>query len=569
MRSRRTRGESASCLDGVWPALPPWSERTIPQMFENTVRQHPKRPAVVTNEREWTYEELAGEVQRAADALRQLNIGAGDRVGLWLPNSLEWIVSNLAIASVRAVCVPINIRLRAREVDHILRTSAPVALLTTESFLTNDLFAIAEALLESSALQSPRIRSARYPSLRTIVAVEGSRRWTTAYGDLLHGQDGRRSPQHDQSASATPVDEVVNVFWTSGSTGEPKGARTSHETLENVWNVSHVFGLSAEDRCLLACPLFYVAGYYWSMLAALTHGAAILPLQHFTPEEVFDAIETHRATTLFGVASWHLRLLQHSRFSNCDFSSVRVGYSGGAALPMHALERLYSRVGFERFFSVYGMTETSGITTITLPQDKLEAVAGTIGYPLPGFALKYVDPATGDAVLPGAIGELCVRGRLVMKGYEGLTKEQQEAHVTRDGWFKTGDLVTRAADGRHRFRGRIKDVIKVGGENVNSAEIESVLRSHPAVSEAAVFGVPDDFRGEVVGAVIATNCDLSEEGLRAYCRRELAPFKVPRYVLRLEALPITSTGKVAKAELRAKVLAYVESLRDRGVEADA
>jgi fatty-acyl-CoA synthase len=215
----------------------------------------------------------------------------------------------------------------------------------------------------------------------------------------------------------------------------------------------------------------------------------------------------------------------------------------------------------ETFCTVYGMTETSGITTMTRPEDAVADIVSSIGFPLPGFKLRYVDPQTHTDVPPGEVGELWVCDQLVMKGYERLIPRTGEEYMTRDGWFKTGDLLVRDADGRHRFFGRIKDIIKVGGENVSASEIELVLREHPAIRDAAVFGVPDESRTEVVAAVIAADSDLTFDDVRDYCRTKLAPFKLPRYVLQVDELPTTSAGKVAKAQLRGIVLEHVASLR--------
>ncbi len=537
--------------------IPGWEPETIPELFARTCREHGESEAVVDGERRWTYAELAADVWRIASALLELGVEPGDRVGLWLPNGEDWIACNLAILQVRAICVPMNSRLRPREADHVLKGSAPRVLITTESFLSNSYLDMLEQLIEPGERYGRAIRSSQYPALRQVIAVEGSRPWTHDLETLLEGQPRTLGAQLEELAAAASVEDPANVFWTSGSTGAPKGAVVSHEALGNVASYSRILDCDGRDRFLIPCPLFYTAGYYWGMLAAILNGACMVPGRTFAPEETLELIERERATTLIGVASAHLRLLDCPDLERRSTESLRVAYSGGAQLPAATLWRLKEALGLDLLFNLYGMTETAGITTITRPDDGVEEAAASIGFAMPGFELRYVDPDSGADVEPGSAGELWVRGPYVLKTYYAATPEEIESSFAPGGWFRTGDLIRRDETGRHFFAGRIKDIVKVGGENVAAQEVEGVLREHEAVRDVSVLAVPDAERTEVVAAALVAREPLDPAELSDYCRPRLAAFKVPRHFVQLPELPQTVTGKVARVELREIVMAAI------------
>jgi acyl-CoA synthetase (AMP-forming)/AMP-acid ligase II len=491
---------------------------------------------VVCGEVRWTYVELDERVRRFAAALLELEVEPGERVGL-LPNGAEWIVANLATLAIGAVCVPINARLRAREIDHVLRTSPIAVLVTTEAFLSNRYLDLLEELIAPAERGEGTVASAAYPSLRRVVAIDGAREWTVDAETLLGGAD---------------PDDAANVFWTSGSTGLPKGVVTSHRVLGNVWNVTEVLGVTAADRCLVPCPLFYVAGYYWCLLGPIMRGACAVVQRDLTPEETLELIEVERATTLIGVADAHRRLLGVARGSGRDTSSLRAGYVGGGKLSEAEVGEMRD-LGLDPLCCVYGMTETGGITTMTDRDASVTEIATTIGRPLPGFELRFVDPASGEDVPPDAPAELWVRSPFDLVGYEGAAPRDPGE------WFATGDLVERDADGLLIFAGRSKDVVKVGGENVTPTEVEEVLREHDGVAAVAVVGVPDPSRSEVTAAVLVLSEGVDDGEIVAFCRARLAPFKVPRHLVRVEQLPHTATGKVARAEVKALATAAAES----------
>jgi fatty-acyl-CoA synthase len=316
--------------------------------------------------------------------------------------------------------------------------------------------------------------------------------------------------------------------------------------LDNIWNYAQQLDHSHEDRCLAATPLFYTTANYWVMLVALMHGACILPLLEFTPDEVLTTIDREKVTLVVGIPNQFITYLNHPRFGSYSLQSVRRIWSGGAMLPLELAEKLVEGFELDSLHQVYGMTETGGITTVTPADLGLEEMVATVGRPLPGFELRLVDPSTGENVGPGREGELWVRSPYNPPGYYGMSAHDSSAYFADGGWFRTGDIMAHDERDNYFFRGRIKDMIKVKGENVAAREIEIVLFSHPQVVQAAVVGVPDPVRNEAVVAFIQTNGACDEDDILELCRSRLAPYKVPTKVIFRDNWPTTGTGKIQK-----------------------
>lgn len=524
------------------------SDQTIPELFARVCAAHAESSAILTPTTRLTYDGLRRRVVQAANALSSRGVRAGDRVALWLPNSPEWIVCALAITHVGAVCVPVNTRLRAPEVAHVLSTSGASLLITTDSFRSTPFLDICAGLLGEAGGGEVALPTPDYPRLREVVAIDGVRPWTTDWSRLLSGcrDDDWLDPVAAAIGRARP-DDPVAMFWTSGSTGRPKGSLASHRVLGNIAAYVQIMRLTSDDVCLVSCPLFYVAGFYWCLLAPLSVGAAIRPLAHLTPGEIIDAIADERATVLIGIANAHRQLVDHPDFGHRDLTALRAMYSGGGALPVDVVRRLRSVFELDVFCTVYGLTEAGGIATMTPVSDSSELAAASIGFPLPQFDIRVVTPGTREDAVEG---ELLLRTPYLHVGY--VPGEP----VRRSDWFATGDLVRRESSGRLYFRGRTKDVVKVAGENVSPLEVESVLLAHPGVRDACVAGVPDPIRGEVVAAAVvadpnaAGGVTIGPEDILSYCKSRLAPFKQPRTVVVLDQLPSLPTGKPARTEIR-------------------
>ncbi len=515
---------------------------TIPRMFARTVAKHAERPAVITDDECWSYRDLDHQVAKAANALYKLGIRAGDRIALWLPNSVDWIVTSLAIASVRAIIVPINIRLRPQEVEAVLTQAEVSTVITTEAFLTNRLLDLLESLIGPTTDYTTELHTPRFPHLRRVLTTAGHRNWSTNWPQLLSEADSERLPAVQAAIEAAHAAEPVTVFWTSGSTGLPKGSISSHAILGNVASFCSIMKIDEHDRCLISSPLFYVAGFYWCLLAPVHAGACMVPMSLFTAAETLDAIERHRATVLIGIAHWHRRLLEEPDLDQRRLDSLRAMYAGGGALPPKAIQTFLDLFRLSVFCTVYGLTEAGGIVSMSPAGDAVQQISDSIGYLLPSFELRCVDPTTGADVPAGQVGEAWLRGPYLHLGYVG---QEQDGET----WLRTGDLVSEDRDGRLHFRGRCKDIVKVGGENVTTDEIETVLRQHPAVVDCAVIGLPDARRGEVVGAAIVAP-SATPEAIRTYCRARLAPFKVPQAIVMLPALPLTPGGKPDRGAIR-------------------
>jgi fatty-acyl-CoA synthase len=549
---------SSESNSSVWPTLPPWDPQTIPQMFESTAQRVPNRPAIISVDGYVSYGELARDVHRLATAFLELGVEPGAKIALWLPNYPEWVVCNLAIAAVGAVTVPLNARFRERETERVLKAADISILITTDSFLSNHYLDIVSTLVPEALLaRDEDIRSDRFPALRRIITVRSNCSWSINYEELLEGGSGDVSDELRRRISAGNIQDPVDMFWTSGSTGEPKGAVISHAVLENIWNYNHILGYTEDDRSVVATPLFYGTGHYWCMLTSLMCGGAMVLLREFTPEEVLTAVEREKATTLVGSPTTFLGFVTALESVGADTSSLRLAWVGGAHFPLSLAQDMKRLMQIDVVGQVYGMTEVAGIATMTRPSDTLEDVASTVGYPMPGFELRLVDPDSGMTMEHGP-GELWIRSHMNLLTYYGMPEAEVATYFAGDGWYRTGDILERDANGRYRFASRLKDILKVGGENVSTSEIEQVLVSHPRVHQAIVVGIPDKKRGEVPAAVIQAVGDVTESELRDWCKARMAPFKLPRqYVFRLE-MPTTTTGKIDRPGLKAELLKQFE-----------
>ena len=540
--------------DNPWHQIPDWRPQTIPQMFEKSVEQFPNNLAIISVDGEVSFTQLARDVHRLANALIKLGVEPGEKIGLWLPNFPEWVVCNLAIALVGGVTVSLNARFRERETERILKSADIAILITTDSFMSNRYIDIVSSLVPEALNSIDKdIESENFPLLRRIITVRSSCTWSLRYEDLLESESGVLSDEIYERISLGNVQDPVDMFWTSGSTGEPKGALISHAVLENIWNYIHIYGYTESDRSVVATPLFYGTGHYWGMLTSLMCGSSMVLLREFTPDEVLKAIEKERATTIVGSPTSFLGYVTTLRSVDFDTSSLRLAWTGGAHFPLDLANDMKNLMKIDIIGQVYGMTEVAGIAIMTRPIDTLEDVTSTIGYAMPGFELKLVDIETGQCIEIG-IGELWIRTHMNLLSYYGMSIEESATYFPGDGWYRTGDILERNSSGRYRFLNRLKDVIKVGGENVSCSEIEQVLVSHPNVHQAVVFGVPDLKRGEVPGAVVQVDGIATEEELNNWCKSNLAPFKIPRHYLFQSEIPLTVTGKIDRPKL--KVVLY-------------
>ncbi|NDZ79273.1 AMP-binding protein [Streptomyces sp. SID10853] len=507
---------------------------TIGANLDRAVAAFPGREALVDvpSGRRWTYAEFGAAVDELARGLVGSGVGTGDRVGIWAVNCPEWVLVQYATARIGAIMVNINPAYRAHELEFVLRQAGISLLIASAGHKGTDY----RALVGEVRGNCPRLRSVHYigdPSWDELAAAAGP----VALDEAL-----------------LSCDDPINVQYTSGTTGFPKGATLSHHNiLNNGFFVGELVGYTEQDRICLPVPFYHCFGMVMGNLAATSHGACIvIPAASFDPEATLRAVEQERCTSLYGVPTMFIAELNHPDFASYDLSSLRTGIMAGSPCPAEVMKRVVSEMHMAEVSICYGMTETSPVSTQTRRDDDLGRRTGTAGRVLPHLEVKVVDPATGVTVERGEPGELCTRGYSVMLGY--WEEPEKTAEVIDAGrWMHTGDLAVIRADGYVQIVGRIKDMIIRGGENVYPREIEEFLYGHPKIADVQVIGVPDERYGEEVLACVIPRDPADPptlDGIREFCRDRLAHYKIPRGLRILDAFPMTVSGKVRKVELR-------------------
>ena len=523
------------------PADVPILEETIGANFERTAAAHPHVDALVevATGRRWTYSELDDEINTVARGLMAAGLAAGDRIGIWAPNCVEWVLVQFAAAKIGAILVNINPAYRTHELAYVLEQSGLSMLVSATSFKFSDYAAmVAEVRPEASALQQ--------------VVFLGTDDW-----DRLRESAAQISVEQLAARQAGLSNtDPINIQYTSGTTGFPKGATLSHRNiLNNGYFVTGQIRLGPGDRLCIPVPFYHCFGMVMGNLGCTTHGATIvIPAPGFDPGLTLDAIESQRCTGVYGVPTMFIAMQNHADFAARDLSSLRTGIMAGAVCPVEVMKRCIEDMHMAEVAIAYGMTETSPVSCQTLIDDDLERRTASIGRAHPHVEIKIVDPDTGETVDRGEPGEFCTRGYSVMLGYWREADKTAQA-IDSDGWMHTGDLAVMRPDGYCNVVGRIKDMIIRGGENIYPREIEEFLYTHPDVEDAQVIGVPDDTYGEEVCAWIRMKANrepLDAAALRNFASGRLAHYKIPRYVHLVDEFPMTVTGKIRKVDMRAE-----------------
>jgi len=510
---------------------------TIGENFNRIAATHADREALVDRPsgRRWTYAELHRDVLALARGLLRLGIGQGDRVGIWAPTSPDWTLLQYATAEIGAILVPLNPAYRTSELAYVVNHAGIRLLVAAASFRTSDYAAmISEARPDC-------------PGLRWVVLL-GSAGW-----HALHDRAGDTRALAARQALLSP-DDPINIQYTSGTTGHPKGATLSHHNiLNNAHLIGEVLGYTERDRICVPVPLFHTFGMVIGNLGATSHGACLVyPAPGFDPAATLAAVAQERCTSLYGVPAMFIAELAEPGFDGYDLSSLRTGIMAGAPCPVQVMKQVVDRMGMTDVTIAYGMTETSPISVQTRAGDTLDRRVSTAGRVHPHVEIKIVDPETGVTVPRGTPGELCTRGYSVMLGYWQEPGKTAEA-IDAARWMHTGDLAVMDADGYINITGRLKDMIIRGGENVSPREIEEYLHTHPDVADVHVIGVPDARLGEEIMAWIRLHPGarpMTAADVRAYAQGQLARYKIPRYVRIVEDFPMTASGKVRKVDMR-------------------
>ena len=509
----------------------PLRGETIGEAWSAIVEEHGTREALVSRAQgiRWTYEELDAEVERCARALLAAGVAKGDRVGIWAPNCAEWVIVQFATARIGAILVNLNPSYREHELEYALRQSGCSLLVHARGFKDAD--------------------------YRELLAGIETRPRTVGLDDEWDALLETLAPVEDLRVRETELqfDDPINIQYTSGTTGFPKGATLSHHNiLNNGFFVGEVLGYSPADRVCLPVPFYHCFGMVLGNLAIVSHGACIvIPGETFDPRATLEAVDAERCTSLYGVPTMFIAELADPALQTVDLSSLRTGIMAGSPCPIEVMKRVRAEMHMPEVTICYGMTETSPVSAQTSRDDPVEKRVSSVGRVHPHVEVKIVEPSTGEIVQRGESGELCTRGYSVMLGYwddDAATR----AVIDDARWMHTGDLATMDDEGYVNIVGRIKDMIIRGGENIYPREIEEFLYTHPAIADAQVVGVPDERYGEIVCAwvLLRTAGDLDEEALREFCRGKIARFKIPELVRFVDAFPMTVTGKVQKFKMR-------------------
>ena len=527
---------------------------TIGQNLDKTVARFPDREALVSvpQGRRYTYAEFHAGVEEVARGLLTLGVAVGDRVGIWSPNRAEWVLLQYATAKIGAILVSINPAYRAQELAYALKQSGTSTLVLAPRFRQADYLAMLTEV-------APEIPALKHCIVLDTQAPAGMFTW-----DDLRDGAGQTDPDTLRARSARlQFDDPINIQYTSGTTGFPKGATlTHHNILNNAYFVCRNSRYTEKERVCVPVPFYHCFGMTVGNLGCTTHGACIvIPSEAFDPVAVLETIQQERCTSVYGVPTMFIAELDHPRFDEFDLSSLRTGIMGGAPCPVEVMRKVQSRMNMQEVTIICGMTETSPVSTQTAPDDPVEKRVETVGRAHAHVEIKIIDPATGAIVPRGVPGEQCTRGYCVMLGYwnnEAATRQAIDAA----GWMHTGDLATMDADGYVRIVGRIKDMVIRGGENIYPREVEEFLYQHPAISDVQVVGVPDAKYGEELCAWIRLKegARVTTEELSAWCKGKIATYKIPRYWKLTDAFPMTVTGKIQKYKMRE------QSIRELGLE---
>jgi fatty-acyl-CoA synthase len=543
---------------------------TIGDMFDQTATTYPDQPALISRHQNirLSYRELQIHVNQCARALLHLGITQGQRVGIWSPNCAEWCITQFATAKIGSILVNINPSSRLHEVEYVLNQSGCSAIIIAAAFKTSNYTEMLTTLAPELAHSDVgTLHSEKLPSLTTVIRigedhVPGMVSWAElmAMGDLVSEEDLQRVQRAQQ------FDWAINIQYTSGTTGFPKGATLSHHNiLNNGYFVARLQNFTHEDKLCIPVPLYHCFGMVMGNLGCVTHGAAMIyPAESFEPQATLEAVQEERCTSLYGVPTMFIAELAHPNFKQYDLSSLRTGVMAGSPCPVEVMKKVVEMMHMSETEICYGMTETAPVSVQSRVDSPFEKRVRTVGLVHPHLEIKIIDPTTGQVVPVGQSGELCTRGYSVMLSY--WNNPEATAHaIDAARWMHSGDLATMDEEGYINIVGRIKDMIIRGGENVYPREIEEFLYTHPGIRDVQVIGVPDARYGEEIMAWVQLQPGelATVEEIRAFCQGQIAHYKIPRYIKFVEGFPMTVTGKIQKFLMRQ------QSIKELGLESAA
>ncbi|ESX80970.1 AMP-binding protein [Mesorhizobium sp. LSHC412B00] len=534
----------------------PLLDKTIPQLFSDTVGRYATQDAAVFvgQDKRFTWSELSDTVDTLAAGFLALGLEKGDRVGIWSPNRWEWLVTQFATARIGLILVNINPAYRLTELEYALNKVGCKALVIAASFKTSDYLGMIETLAPELANATPgKLKAQKLPTLKIVIRMgDDNSPGMFNFADVLSMAGRDEHDSLDRISEGLKPGEAINIQFTSGTTGAPKGATLTHTNIVNNGNfVTAAIKLTVDDRLCIPVPLYHCFGMSMGTMGCVTKGATmVFPGEGFDAGATLKAVAQERCTGLYGVPTMFVAMLDHADFTSFDLSSLRTGIMAGSPCPIEVMKKVVTLMHMEEVTIAYGMTETSPVSFQSSVDDPLEKRVSTVGRIHPHVEVKAID-AEGATVAVGAPGELCTRGYSVMKGYWDDAEKTREA-MDADGWMHTGDLATIDAEGYCNIVGRVKDMVIRGGENVYPREVEEFLYRHPKVKEVQVFGIPDAKYGEELCAwiVLKPNQIATEQEIKNFCAGQIAHYKIPRYIRFRTELPMTVTGKPQKFLMR-------------------
>lgn len=533
-----------------------FTEDTIGEFLEKQVKKYPNKEFIVYPDRDlrFTYKEFNDRVNLLAKGLLAIGLKKGDHLGIWATNVPDWLTFLFATAKIGVVLVTINTAYKSHELEYVMKQSDMKAIALIDGFRDVDYVrTIYQLVPELKSHERGNLKSRRFPHLKSVIYI-GAAKHRGMYNIHELMLLGKHIPDTELEKVKKTLNnnDVINMQYTSGTTGFPKGVMLTHRNiLNNGYYIGERQKFTEKDRLCLPVPLFHCFGIVLGVLAILTHGGTLVILEEFDPLLVLAAVEKEKCTALYGVPTMFIAEFTHPMFDMFDLSSLRTGIMAGSPCPIEAMKRVINDMHMREVTIVYGLTEASPGITQSSVDDPIEKRVETVGKPLPHIEVKLVDPETGEEVGPGQIGEICCRGYNVMKGYYKMPEMTREV-IDEDGWLHSGDLAVMDEDGYYSIVGRIKDMIIRGGENIYPREIEEFLHTMPGIKDVQVVGIPDEKYGEIVGAFVIKeeNADIKEEDVRDYAIERIARYKVPKHVFFVEEFPLTASGKVQKFKLR-------------------
>lgn len=529
---------------------------TVGGLLDRIAERFPDNEALVYPDRglRYTYSEFNGVCRQVAKGLLSMGVKKGDHISIWANNVPEWVILQFATAKIGAVLVTINTSYKSAELEYILHQSDSNTLFLVKSFKDTDypetLYSVVPELRNAAPGQ---LQSEKLPYLKKVVFI-GSETpdGMFNFAEITKmGEDVSDAELEEAEKGLSPCD-VINMQYTSGTTGFPKGVMLTHfNVVNNGFNIGECMKFTEKDRLCIPVPFFHCFGCVLAVMACVTHGTTMLPIETFDPLKVLRTLESERCTAVHGVPTMFIAELEHPEFEKFDLSTMRTGIMAGSPCPIEVMRRVVREMNMTEITIAYGQTESSPVITQTRTDDPVEIRVGTVGRALPDVEVKIVDIETGAILPPGKQGELCTRGYLVMKGYYKMPEETAKV-LDKDGWLHTGDLAVMDENGYCKITGRMKNMIIRGGENIYPREIEEFLYTHPKISDVQVYGVPDRKYGEQVMAAVKLKpgTNMTDDEVKDYCRGRIANYKVPKYVKFVDSFPMTASGKIQKFKLR-------------------